>query len=157
MGDKFCPLFYYILMEEFLQNYVNELLADSEHFLVEIDIKGGKAKPKFFIYLDGINGIPIEKCADVSRKVGNKIEELDLISTPYNLEVSSPGLDNPLKDIRQFTKNIGRNADFYMEDGRSFQAKIANVIEDRITLERAKESEEVNFSDINKAKIIISF
>jgi ribosome maturation factor RimP len=54
-------------------------------------------------------GQAYHECAQVSRYVGFKLEEENVIEEAYNLEVSSPGIDTPLMLVRQYTKNIGRH------------------------------------------------
>src|SRR5208337_1106508 len=59
------------------------------------------------IFLDGERGISVEDCAAISRIAGDLLDVADLIHTPYNLEVSSPGIDRPLRKLDHFQKHIG--------------------------------------------------
>ena len=70
------------------------------------------------VFIDGDNGISIEKCVQFNRKLYKMIEEASIIP-PVNflLEVSSPGVDEPLKFHRQYTKNIGRFVEVIFNDG----------------------------------------
>ena len=59
------------------------------------------------IFLDSERGITVDDCAGISRVVGDMLDATDLIPTAYNLEVSSPGIDRPLRKLEHFQKHIG--------------------------------------------------
>src|ERR1700744_1601278 len=96
-------------------------------FLVDVKMH---ANGKLMILVDGDKGIGISECAAISRYVGFKLEEENTIETAYNLEVSSPGLDTPLTQIRQYTKNIGRELAIKMADGVKREGKLTALTED---------------------------
>ena len=104
------PLFYYMYMES-LENYIwntaESLLENEALFLVEVKISEGKSS-KITVILDGDNGVSIGECSSLSRKLGNVLEEKGEPESAFILEVTSPGIDSPLKHDRQYTKNIGR-------------------------------------------------
>ena len=77
------------------------------------DVDYEKEGPDWYlkIFLDKEGGIFINDCADFSRALEKKIEENDPIENPYVLEVSSPGLDRPLKKDKDFLKNLGKPVD----------------------------------------------
>lgn len=77
------------------------------------DVDYEKEGPDWYlkIFLDKEGGIFINECADFSRALEKKIEENDPIENPYVLEVSSPGLDRPLKKDKDFLKNLGKPVD----------------------------------------------
>ena len=59
------------------------------------------------IFIDKEGGVTLDDCADVSREVGAVLEVEDLIRTAYRLEVSSPGIDRPLKKVKDFERFSG--------------------------------------------------
>jgi len=136
-----------------------------EYFIVEIIIGGIKIKPKITILLDGDNGITIDYCAEISRKVANEIEEKNIIDTAYTLEVSSPGIDFPLKFHRQYKKNIGRKLEIELIDGNIKTGKLEEVNEGILYLSADKKKkaieetvkQEIKLEEIKKAVVIISF
>lgn len=88
---------------------VNDIIAvNPEIFLVDI-LAIDKGKKRIVVLLDGDKGLDIEFCAEVSRKLGHIIETENIIEEAYVLEVSSPGIDFPLKLQRQYAANIGRS------------------------------------------------
>src|ERR1700744_6674434 len=95
-------------VEKRVAELVEEKIAEIERpdlFLVDVKLH---SNGKLIILVDGDSGIGIAECAQISRYVGFRLEEENAIETAYNLEVSSPGVDTPLTQLRQYTKNIGR-------------------------------------------------
>lgn len=126
---------------------VQTLLADeSLYFLVEVRIKPTN---NVKVFLDGDQGISIEKCVQVNRALYKKLEESGLFpGDDFSLEVSSPGLDEPLKLLRQYKKNIGRQVEILLQDGAKREGRLLEVSEDGIVVEETKGK--------NKKKEVIS-
>jgi ribosome maturation factor RimP len=119
-----------------IEAILGELLkADPSYFLVDTRIRPTN---NIKVFLDGDNGITIEKCVQVNRFLYKKLEESGLFPEgDFSLEVSSPGLDEPLKLIRQYKKNIGRRVEVSLNDGTHKEGKLTEVAEDGIVLEEA--------------------
>jgi len=64
------------------------------------------------LFMDKPGGVTLDDCADISRQLGDQLEVEDLIPHAYTLEVSSPGLDRPLKKERDFLRSIGKTVQF---------------------------------------------
>lgn len=127
-------------MESALQSVeqmVQALLADDPaYFVVDIKIKPTN---NVKVYLDGDQGITIEKCININRALYRKIEEAGIFpGGDFSLEVSSPGLDEPLKLFRQYKKNIGRPVEVILKDGIKVEGKLTDVQEDHILVEETK-------------------
>ncbi|MDB5231009.1 MAG: ribosome maturation factor [Chitinophagaceae bacterium] len=117
-----------------LEKMVENILAEE----TEIFLVGLKIKPtnNVRVYLDGDKGLPIEKCVQLNRKLYKLIEESALYpSGDFSLEVSSPGIDEPLKLIRQYHKNIGRLVEVVFNDGSIKTGKLLQVAEQDIIIE----------------------
>ncbi len=114
----------------------NELFdyALSTHiFLLEIQISKTRT-PKVIIIIDGDDGVGIADCANVSRKLGAYFEEDDLFGKdengedkPYNLEVSSPGVEYGLRIFRQYPQHVGRTLEFELKDGTKKRGKLQSI------------------------------
>ncbi|WP_461449627.1 ribosome assembly cofactor RimP [Mucilaginibacter sp.] len=153
-------------IENRVTELVEEKIAEIERpdlFLVDVKMH---ANGKLIILVDGDNGVGIADCAAISRYVGFKLEEENTIEEAYNLEVSSPGLDSPLKSIRQYTKNIGRDLAIKMDDGVKREGKLTALAEDAIVIEeqikqKGKKAEVVEsvipIDKITETKVLISF
>ena len=147
-----------------VESLVQALLAnDSGYFLVEVRIKPTN---NFKIFIDGDQGVTIEKCVQINRALYKKLEELGLFPNgDFSLEVSSPGLDEPLKLLRQYKKNIGRQVELILQDGSKKEGRLMEVSEDGIIIEETKgknkKKEVINhtflFDNIKTTKIQVVF
>ena len=138
-------------------------LLPEDVFLVSI-----KVKPinNIKIYLDADNGLGIEKCIRINRALYKIMEEMALYPDgDFSLEVSSPGVDEPLKLWRQYKKNTGRNVEVITNADTRFEGIMATVTEDSITLaftegkgkKAVAKEQEILFSDIKQTKVMIRF
>ena len=151
-------------VENRVKALVEEKIADRpELFLVEVKLLPNN---KLIIHVDGDQGISIQDCAAISRHVGFHLEEENVIEKAYNLEVSSPGVGEPLKLTRQYTKNIGREISVKLTNGEKIEGELLDVSEHTIILEakvkeKGKKAQLVEttiaFKDIVETKVLISF
>lgn len=140
-------------------------LKDESYFIVDVISKGVTGRTKHLILLDGDNGVNIDDCASLSRKISSIIEEEDLIENAFILEVSSPGLDHPLASKRQFAKNVGRKLKIRLTDGTMFDGKLESLSDGALEVQKEiKEKKKVSteltsipFDLIEKANVIVSF
>ena len=94
---------------------------DPENFLVEVRIPGNNVK----IFVDADRGMSIDKLAHYNRSLYRQIEESGLFpNNDFSLEISSPGLDEPLKLRRQYLKNIGRYVEVVLKNGIKTEGKL---------------------------------
>jgi ribosome maturation factor RimP len=143
---------------------INNLLAGQpSHFLVEIRIKPTN---NVKVFLDADEGMPLSTLIDYNRKLYKDIEESAMYPDGnFSLEVSSPGLDEPLKMHRQYKKNIGRFVDIVLNDSTKKDGKLIEATEDGIVIEfetgkgKKKETiqESILFENIKSTKIQIKF
>jgi ribosome maturation factor RimP len=143
---------------------VEEKISDRpELFLVEVKMLPNN---KLIIHVDGDEGISIQDCAAISRHVGFHLEEENTIEKAYNLEVSSPGVGEPLKLKRQYEKNIGRELSIKMAGGELKEGKLLEMNDTSITIEaKVKEKGKkaqlvetsIDFDNIIETKVLISF
>jgi len=111
-----------------------EILSEEPvYFLVDLRIKPTN---NVKVFLDGDSGITIEKCVQVNRKLYRKLEEAATFPDgDFSLEVSSAGLDEPLKLLRQYKKNIGRLVEVQLQDGTQKEGQLKDVSNEGIVLE----------------------
>jgi len=151
-------------VENRVKALVEEKIADRpELFLVEVKLLPNN---KLIIHVDGDQGISIQDCAAISRHVGFHLEEENVIEKAYNLEVSSPGVGEPLKLTRQYTKNIGREISVKLTNGEKIEGELLDVSEHTIILEaKVKEKGKkaqlvetpIELNNIVETKVLISF
>jgi len=151
-----------------IENRVKELIEEKisdrpELFLVEVKMLPNN---KLIIHVDGDEGISIQDCAAISRHVGFHLEEENTIEKAYNLEVSSPGVGEPLKLKRQYEKNIGRDLSIKLSGGELTEGKLLDMNDSSITIEaKVKEKGKkaqlvettIGFDNIIETKVLISF
>lgn len=83
-------------------------VAEMGYELIDVEFKKEDGNWVLTLYIDSPNGITIDDCEAVSRRVDPILDELDPIEQAYYLSVSSPGLDRPIKKDRDFERNIGK-------------------------------------------------
>lgn len=158
---------------ELLQPYLN----DGHLYVVDVQVIGQPGgRIKVAILLDSDTGITIEECASISRRLGAVLDETDLFSgAAFTLEVSSPGVEQPLRFPRQYVRNVGRQLAVTVKSGGVLTGKLDSVADDHIVLDvipakkpkqkkdAADETPEpagptpVPFADIQQANVEISF
>lgn len=157
-------------IREHLEVLLNPLLEEGNLFLVDIILKASRVSQKVTILVDSDEGITIQECTSISRRLAKQLEELDVFQDAYTLEVSSPGLDQPLTLLRQYTKNLGRSLKITMKTGESLSGTLLEANEDAIKLQLPAPKKKtkipadevslqrsLEFEDISKALIEISF
>ena len=145
------------------QKIASLLEANPAHFLVEVRIKPTN---NIKVFIDGDEGVPLSALVQYNRKLYKELEESGLYPDGnFSLEVSSPGLDEPLKLHRQYKKNIGRYVELTLQDAGHKEGKLLEANEDGIVIEtetgkgKKKEvkQETILFTDIKQTKIQIKF
>ena len=149
---------------EGLKGIITSKLTEPSQFLVDVIVKGHKSAQKVLIVIDGDQGVTIDDCANLSRELSKVFDDLHLFEESYLLEVSTPGLDHPLKLKRQYFKNIGRKIKVTTFQGTD-EGKLISVDDEKITLEKevgtGKQKEtkliDIAFTDIDKTFVLVSF
>ncbi|WP_130733545.1 ribosome assembly cofactor RimP [Flavobacterium sp. J27] len=149
---------------------VNRLLEGvlqerSSLFLIDLKVDDSY---KINIVLDGDNGVTLQDCVDVSRAID---ANLDGEKYDFSLEVASAGLSSPLKLVRQYKKNIGRNLKVKTTSAQEIEALLTEANDERITLKwKAREPKKIGkgketvektvnllYSEIKEATVIVLF
>ncbi len=137
--------------------------SDPESFLVEVKINHGN---NIKVFIDADQGVSIDKLAKYNRGLYKQIEESGLFhNNDFSLEVSSPGLDEPLKLYRQYLKNIGRYVEVILKSGIKMEGKLISANDSEIVIEEQKENKKqkemvlhtILYSDIKTTKTQIKF
>ena len=114
------------------------ILEAHDAFQVELALRGERGGKIVQAFVDTDKGITIEECALISREFGQEIDREELIQGAYRLEISSPGIDKPIRLLRQYKKNIGRTYKVVhaSADARAtLVGKLINVEGDLLTFE----------------------
>lgn len=153
-------------LKHVILDLVEKHLPDAEHFIVEVKVERVADKTKVLVLVDADQGMTIAACAKLSRALSGELETNELMEEAYTLEVSSPGLDYPLTEKRQYLKNQGRLLKVYLQSGEEILGRLKEVEELGIKLgvtkkERGKKSVEeerlISFTEIKKSIVQVSF
>lgn len=144
-------------MEKKIREIAERNLEEDHLFIVDVKVKGNLGNQKILIFVDGDEGISIDECSSLSRRIGAELDEMDILTGKYTLEVSSPGLDHPLTIKRQYIKNIGRALEIVTKDGNSLEGELLMVENESIMVKIDNQDRSISFSEIDKTKVKISF
>lgn len=151
-----------------VEELINERIAELNNglFVVELSISSSNT---IRVELDKhVGGVSVEDCMSVSRNIEHN---LDREKDDFELNVSSAGLDRPLRVLPQFVKNIGRTVKSTLLNGKKVEGTLIDVNQDRIVIENSRkeklegakkkevivEQHELPFSELKETKIVISF
>ena len=157
-----------MMIENKIKTLIDNYLEETDFFLVELKITPSN---KIIVEIDSDNFVAIDDCVKLSRFIESNF---DRDVEDFELQVSSAGLEKPLRLKRQYLKNIGRNVEILLNDGSKKSGVLKSVNEDGIELEwdnrpANKKGKKINknqavkaiiniiFSDMNETKIIASF
>lgn len=123
---------------------IEKKLAGTDRFLVDVKLSYGKLS----VFIDKPSGITIDECTELSRYLVNELEPAGFFDT-HEFEVSSPGMDQPLKVYKQYLRRIGRELKVTTADGKLHKGKLLSADNDGFELLETIETKE------NKKKIKI--
>ena len=116
-----------------VEKKLSELLTELPgYFLVEISVKPTN---NIKVFIDADHGAAIDQLSRINRALYKWVEENLFPNGDFSIEVSSPGLDEPLKLDRQYLKNIGRMVEIVLKNGLKKEGKLISVSENEIVIE----------------------
>ena len=142
-----------------VEKAVEEKILDTGMYLVDVVVK---ASGQVFVEVDKDPGVSISELAGINRHLERWFEgEAD----DFDIRVSSPGLDRPLRHAKQFAKNIGQEVKVILKDGRAFEGELAErTAEDLVLIIKEKkkgrkelQKSRVDFKvdDIKETRLIV--
>lgn len=150
-----------------VSDWIKEYIGEGPLFLVDLSISVSSKRTLVTILVDTMEGVTIDACALMSRKLANHIEEHLWIEEAYNLEVSSPGLDFPLSHGWQFDKNKGRKVKVWLKEKETIEGELQDHTEEAILVltektikhkkSLAKEPTWFPLATIDKIRVQVSF
>jgi ribosome maturation factor RimP len=144
---------------EEIRKTIEQKLETTDKFVVEVRVKPGN---HITVLLDSDTSINIDDCIAVNRHIESVF---DRETEDYDLVVSSAGIDQPYKMLRQYVKNIGREVEVTLTDKTTFAGKLMAADETGITVYlktkvkkvETEETRQIPFTEIKQTKEIISF
>lgn len=148
-----------MIKKDAITREVESVLAETDKFVVEIKVKAGN---RITVLLDSDTSISIDDCIAVTRHIESVF---DRETEDYDLIVSSAGIDQPYKLLRQYIKNVGREVEVTLKDGSIFTGKLTSADAEKISVYRktkvkkveTEETREIPFAEIKQTKEVISF
>ena len=151
-------------LNEQIESIIADWLVGTDRFLVEVKV----SPTKVTVFIDKPNGITLAECAELSKLITAQLEP-DGVWETHELEVSSPGMDQPLRVYQQYLRRIGRQARVITKDGREHKGVIQSADPSGFELvetiskkeNKTKTVTEVNsrfrYENIKETKLILSF
>jgi ribosome maturation factor RimP len=133
--------------------------------LVELEWKHESGRWVLRVYIDTIikgAKVSLDDCANVSQELSTTLDVSDLVHVPYTLEVSSPGLNRPLKREQDFRRFIGQKAKIRTrhpvgETRRNFSGTLVAVEAGKVRIDVGDQTFEIEVSDVEKANLVYEF
>ncbi len=142
---------------ETVEELVTPILNENRLELVDIEYKKEGKNWFLRIFLDKEGGVTVADCSNVSRQIADLIEVEEVVPSSYTLEVSSPGLDRPLKKEKDFLRFKGRRAHVTtftpLDQQKSFKGTIRDFQGDTLFLELDNRLVEIPINRIAKARL----
>lgn len=140
-----------------IRSFVEQIVQHTDVFIVDISLRGERQSKVVEVFVDTDKGISLDMCSSISRELSAKLDETDIIQGRYRLDVSSPGVDAPLKLLRQYKKNVGRICSVAtIKDSASgpVEGMLESVTDGSIVVSKKGHKTEIAFSEIEKTIII---
>jgi ribosome maturation factor RimP len=147
------------LIKDKIVSVAEQAIADSNLLLIDIVLRGNEQHRVIEIFIDGEMNVSAETCAEISRQMTKIINDENLIESAYRLDVSTPGVERPLKFFTQYKKHINRKfAIEYKADDiiRKFEGRLIGIQDDVLIFDSGKEIH-IKFNSIVKAVVLVSF
>ncbi|MEU6329189.1 ribosome maturation factor RimP [Streptomyces sp. 2224.1] len=149
---------------ERLRGLLEPLVAARDLDLEEIEVTPAGKRRVLRIVVDSDEGVQLDECAELSREASQVLDDSDVMGgAPYTLEVTSPGADRPLTELRHYRRAVGRLIKAQLHEGGELVARITAVDDAGLDLEvpgvkgRKPTTRRVSFDEIAKARVELEF
>ncbi|RMF65548.1 MAG: ribosome maturation factor RimP [Calditrichaeota bacterium] len=139
-----------------LKTFVEPILAAENATLVDLEIKGRPGNQLVRVSIDCEQGVTLDKCEAISRKVADCFDMEDVIAGRYRLEISSPGVYRPLKTPGDFRRNLNREVEIVLqsdEADRKCAGFVTEVDQQGVTLKTKNGMQTLSFAEIKYGKV----
>jgi ribosome maturation factor RimP len=145
--------------KEKILKIIQNSISDTDFLLVDTNIRGDQRKRIIEVFVDSSKNVSADDLAELSSKINDILSETEDIGN-YRLDVSTPGIDRPLKFIEQYPKNVNRNFELEYQFGdevKKLKARLVSVNGNELTFNDGRNEFLINYNQIIKAKVLISF
>ena len=139
-----------------VSDLVEAVIAGEPYETADVAVSQYKQMVTVRVYLYGEDGVMLDECARLSKKVGEAIDAAEPFTESYTLEVSSPGLDRPLTQARDYKYRMGETVkiEFVDKKRKRLHGEIVGASEDSVEIKVAEEVITVDLTDIKAAQIV---
>ncbi|MBC7087324.1 MAG: ribosome maturation factor RimP [Tissierellales bacterium] len=124
---------------ENVKEFSDPLVSNLGYELVDVEFVKEQSEYFLKIFIDKLGGVNLEDCQLVSEKIGEKLDQIDIIDVSYYLEVSSPGLDRPIKTDKDIIRNLGKEVEINLykavEGKKHFEGILKDYDENTVTIQ----------------------
>jgi len=148
------------LLKQKIAQIAKETSERNNLFLIDLILRGNESKRIIEVYIDGESIVTADILAAISREIDDRIYKEELISGSYRLDVSTPGVERPLKYLQQYVKHIGRKMQMKVNlngEEKEFTGKLLQIEESNLFFDIENVESLIKFEQIISAKVIISF
>ena len=157
-------------MQEKITEIAEQITGNLGLLLIEASLRGDDRERIIEIYVDSLKGVSVDECANLSHEITSVIEQTSLITSKYHLDVSSPGIERPLKFLEQYPKHLNRKFELelieplFPEDAPdiagttiSITGKLLKLEGGVLTFSLNNKEININFNNIKTAKVLSVF
>jgi ribosome maturation factor RimP len=141
------------VLQEDVERLVTPFLEDRGVELVELTLAGGQRRKILRFFVDRSGGITIGECTALSRDLADLLDTHDPIGGTYVLEVSSPGLNRPLKTERDYQRSVGKAVRLQVDGKEALVGILTSCGSENLTLEMETEVVQIPRCSIRKANL----
>jgi ribosome maturation factor RimP len=141
------------VLEERVRSLVEPVLARHDAELVELSVRRGRTQ-LVRVVADREGGIDLDTCALVSQELSRMLDADDPIAGRYTLEVTSPGLDRPMRRPADFRRALGKRVRVVLAQSQH-EGTLEEVGDDRVRLRTDRGPIEVPLADVTNAKVVL--
>lgn len=148
------------LLHENIKEIVTKAVEKNGFLLIDLILRGTEHNRVIEVYFDGEKDVSADDCASVSREIDSHLKDLLVKHPDFRLDVSSPGIDRPLKFLKQYHKHVNRKFDISYasdEEIKKLSGKLAVIEGDYLTFISNNKEVIINFNNIVKANVIVGF
>lgn len=146
-------------IKEKILKIIQNSISETDFLLVDTNIRGDQRKRIIEVFVDSQKNVSADDLAELSSKINDTLSETEDIGN-YRLDVSTPGVDRPLKFIEQYPKNVNRNFELeyhFGDEVKKVKARLVSVNGNELTFNDGRNEFLINYNQIIKAKVLISF
>ena len=144
-----------------IENLCEEVTSELGYELVDVEYLKESGDYYLRVYIHKPGGVNLDDCQIVSEKLSQRLDDEDLLQKAYYLEVSSPGLDRPLKTDRDLERNLGNEVEISLykavEGVKKYEGILKSYNEDSVELETVDKMVEIPRETISLIRLTIKF